>query len=213
MADLRDDLFSAPLPIPTGTLYQRLRLDPDASDEEVAWARVAAVTRLSRERDALDDSLRRLDKEVGGLARARDQLGQLRAAGNQADGPALGDAERLVRELEILAFRKDPQFRAKQRRSAEIDQAILQLTEGGLDEPRKRLQYDCDHPPLALLALEDCADGGLRDPRVRLVLLRTAVAAFLAERGERVFHPSDLTRQDFSADFSLNPALDERTAP
>jgi hypothetical protein len=71
-----------------------------------------------------------------------------------------------------------------------------------------RLAYDRAHPPLALLKLEDCADPMFVDERTHLFLLRLAISAFLEARGEPVFHPSDLTRRDFSDDFRFNPVLD-----
>jgi hypothetical protein len=71
-----------------------------------------------------------------------------------------------------------------------------------------RLAYDRAHPPLALLKLEDCADEWLVDERTCMFLLRLAISEFLAARHERVFHPSDLTRSDFSDELDFNPVLD-----
>ena len=72
-----------------------------------------------------------------------------------------------------------------------------------------RLAYDRAHPPLALLKLESCADPVFVDRRTRMFLLRMALSEFLIARQEQVFHPSDLTRGEFSDDFSFNPALDQ----
>jgi hypothetical protein len=77
-----------------------------------------------------------------------------------------------------------------------------------LQREEARLAYDRAHPPLALLKLEDCADELLTDERTCLFLLRMAISEFLAARHEQVFHPSDLTRRDFSDELTFNPVLD-----
>jgi hypothetical protein len=82
-----------------------------------------------------------------------------------------------------------------------------------LQREATRLAYDRAHPPLALLKLEDCADPVFVDERTHLFLLRVAISAFLEARQERVFHPSDLTRREFSDDFRFNPVLDRDQEP
>jgi hypothetical protein len=205
-----DELFSTPLPRPVPRLYRELRIEPDASDDEVAWAKVAATARLRREQAELRADLDDLEKRVPGLADARERVRELRRPPD-AEPPAPGalrEAERRLARLEREAFRRDPLVGAKRRRADEVRQAILDLAAVGLDEPDKRLAYDRAHPPLALLKLEDCGEPAFDDPRTRLFLLRSAVASFLADRGEPVYHPSDLTRVDFSADFDHNELLD-----
>lgn len=82
-----------------------------------------------------------------------------------------------------------------------------------LQREAARLAYDRAHPPLALLKLEDCADPVFVDGRAHLFLLRMAISAFLEARQERVFHPSDLSRREFSDDFRFNPVLDRDLEP
>lgn len=205
-----DDLFSAPLPVPIPRLYRELQVQPDASSDEVAWAKVAATTRLRREQAGLQRELDELEKEAPELREARERVRRLRqAVGGQQPAPGeLLAAEQELAWLETKAFRADPQFRAKVRREAEVGQAIVDLSGGGLDEPGKRLEYDRAHPPLAILKLEECAETGFEDPLTCLFLLRATLASFFAARGEPVYHPSDLTRKDFSADFTPNALLD-----
>lgn len=204
-----DELFSAPLPTPRPSLYRQLRVEPDASADEVAWAKVAATTRLRREQARLQQELAGLDERVLGLRDARQRVELLRQlGGEQAPAGELLAAEQALARLESRAFRIDPLFRDKVRREAEVGQAILDLSAGGLDQPGKRLEYDRAHPPLAILKLEECTETGFEDPLTCLFLLRASVASFLAARGEPVYHPSDLTREDFSADFTPNGLLD-----
>jgi len=66
-------------------------------------------------------------------------------------------------------------------------------------------------PPLDLLTLTECPSQPFADPtdtRTPLVQLRRELARFLASHGEDVYHPSDLTRDDFTADFTPNELLD-----
>jgi hypothetical protein len=206
----KDELFSAPLPRPVPRLYRELRIEPDASDDEVAWAKVAATARLRREQAELRTDLAHLDQHVPGLPAASERVQQLRRP-SDAEPPSPGElreAEQRLARLEREAFKRDPLVRAKRRRAREVRQAILDLAAVGLDEPKKRLAYDRAHPPLALLKLEDCAEAAFDDPRTCLFLLRSGVASFLAAQGEPVYHPSDLTRVDFTADFDHNQLLD-----
>jgi hypothetical protein len=139
------ELFGSPLPLPQHTRYDELGVTPDASNEDVRWAKSEAVSRL------------------------RDEHGVL-------------DAER--------------------RQKAE------DINQWNLDKPDARLAYDCAHPPLALLKLAPSADAALTDPRTCLFLLRSAISEFLEARGEEVFHPSDLTRRDFTDEFDVHELLD-----
>ena len=76
-------------------------------------------------------------------------------------------------------------------------------------DPKSRLAYDQANPPLELLKLKSCVPAALADNRAVLALLRRDIGDFLTSHGEGIFHPSDLTRQDFEDDFTYNPLLDE----
>ena len=208
----RDELFSTPLPSPVPRLYRELRIEPDASDEEVAWAKVAASARLRKEQAELRAELASLEAHVAGLTDAREQVRHLRRPpDSEQQEPAPGElrhAERRLARLETEAFKRDPLFRAKRRRADEVRQAIVDLAASGLDEPEKRLAYDRAHPPFALLKMEECAEPAFDEPQTCQFLLRSALASFLAAQGEPVYHPSDLTRVDFSGDFDHNELLD-----
>jgi hypothetical protein len=97
---------------------------------------------------------------------------------------------------------------ARRLKADQLQQRVEEVHGWDLDKPEKRSAYDCANPPLALLKLEDAGVAALTDPRVRLFLLRREISEFLLAKGAAVFHPSDLTRRDFSDDFSRNPILD-----
>lgn len=198
----RDPLFSYPLPVPSETAYRELGLGPDASDAEVQAAKSLAVRRLDAEQRELERSLQRTYDEVPGLREAYEDVAI-------ADRAALPDTQTRRAELEARAVEKDPEFREKRGRSAEIVRRIEEINDQALENPVNRRVYDRAHPPLALLKVEDCAVDEFLEGATRLYLLRKDVAGFLSERGVAVFHPSDLTREDFSSDFAFNPILDE----
>jgi hypothetical protein len=158
------DLFASPLPVPRNTRYAELGIGPDASNDDVRWAKSALVSRLL--------------EEQRGLERERDRS----TTGEDPGEPG--------HRMEALG--------AKAR----------EVNRWDLDKPDARHAYDCVHPPLALLKLEDCGGAALTDRRTYLFLLRSAIAEFLEAQGEEVLHPSDLTRQDFIGDFSFHPLLD-----
>jgi hypothetical protein len=158
------DLFGSPLPLPTHTRYAELGIGPDASNDDVRWAKSALVSRLLDEQRALER-----ERDRGRTAEDLDELGhRIEALGRQA----------------------------------------REVNRWDVDKPDARYAYDCAHPPLALLKLEDCGDGGLTERRTYLFLMRSAMAESLEAQGEAVLHPSDLTRQDFTGDFSFHPLLD-----
>jgi hypothetical protein len=172
------ELFGSPLPVPERTRYDRLGVAPDASNDDLRWAKLEAVSRLDHERRALQE---RLD---------------LVAADRQVDPD--GD---------------DPEVVELRGQIAERRQQAEEINGWNLDMPDARLAYDCDHPPLALLKLAPSADAALTEPRTCLFLLRSAIAEFLDAKGEAVFHPSDLTRRDFTDDFSFHELLDADREP
>jgi hypothetical protein len=164
--------------VPERTRYDRLGVGPDASNDDLRWAKLEAVSRLNQERLALQERLDRL------------------TTGRETDPD--GD---------------DPEVVELRRQISERKQGADEINGWNLDKPEARLAYDCDHPPLALLKLDPSADAALTEPRTCLFLLRSAIAEFLEARGEAVFHPSDLTRPDFTDDFSFHELLDGDREP
>jgi len=81
-----------------------------------------------------------------------------------------------------------------------------------LQSEEERQTYDRAHPPLELLRLADpVKDRFATDPVLVLPLVRRELAEFLGQQGVEVYHPTDLTREDFAADFTLLELLDERS--
>jgi hypothetical protein len=203
-----DALFDYPLPVPGETDYQKLGIEPDASDDDVRWALQRAKFGLEKEKKRIEASLSGVYEKVG-LTAAYKQVEDLRRAGGEADPEALKHAQAKVAELEQRALDTMPEFRKQRERVAEIERRIPELNRLALDKPEQRLAYDREHPPLALLKVTGCArDEFLNSPRAIMILLRSELSQFLSARGEAVFHPSDITRDDYTADFTHYPLLD-----
>jgi hypothetical protein len=205
----RELLFDYPITLPHRTAYHDLDIEPDASDEEVRWAKYARSERLKGEQRELEKKLQEVYGQVAGLREAYRTVQDLHGQGAELDEGLLQEAQQQLRALEHEAQRIDPEFRKNRERVGELKDQIEQLNNMALDSPEKRLEYDQLNPPLALLRLVDCARlGFLDDARTTLFLVRRAVAEYLAQRIDHVFHPSDLTREDFSHDFTANSILD-----
>jgi hypothetical protein len=202
-------LFEYPAPLPKNTLYDLLGVGPEARTAEIAEARADLLNHLKDEAAAIQEKVDQETRAVEGLKEATQEARELEAKGAEADVRAI-EAARLRRDLlRQKAARRAPQFptwlKQIEERHARIKDAqnLPLLTEEG------RAQYDAAHPPLALLRLADCtSDGALADSREALRGLRRELAAVLEARGEQVYHPSDLTRDDFTIDFLPNPELD-----
>ncbi len=82
-----------------------------------------------------------------------------------------------------------------------------------LDREEDRAAYDAQHPPLELLRLDPTWAGFFEDRMESLVVLRRDVEEFLARQNVTVHRPSDLTRSDFTDDFTYSPLLDGPERP
>ena len=202
-------MFDLPLPVPSRTTYRDLGVSPDASDDEVRSAKAEAVRRLEAQRNALLKDVNRVRDEVSGLKTAVDDVATLRAAGAEADQAALTRALAKLGDLERAATARDPTYRQQCDRMDALARRIDALNQKALDKPDARLAHDRAHPPLALLRLSACTRDAFVEPRTALFLVRRDVAAWLEAHGSTAYHPSDLTRADFSADFQPNPLLDK----
>ena len=96
-----------------------------------------------------------------------------------------------------------------EKEAAELATQINDLNTSPLQTLEKRITYDCENPPLDLLKLRSCTRDELADNATLLSLLRRDIVQFLSEKGEQAYHPSDLTRDDFSDDFVYIPIIDD----
>lgn len=200
-------MFDSPIPVPSASHYATLGVRPEATAEELreAMSELAAALRVKKQE--VTTALEAVRTAVPGLREAAAEVQKLQAD-SKADPAAVAAAGRALSQLEVRAVAQNPRYRELCDRERELDDEVLRVNRMALQNTTERLAYDRDHPPFELLKLVDCARDELADPRVTATRLREELIAFLLARGEPVFHPSDLTRTDFTSDFAPNPLLD-----
>jgi hypothetical protein len=181
------EMFDYPLPTWPACLYDELGLPPEANEKDLREAISTVTARLRAEADSLRT---KIDEAV------RDVTG-----GDEADG------ERHRALAEARAAATQPDFREWCDRRAELERRLNDINAASLDKPDERAKYDARFPPFALLKIAPPRDP-FADAATVLMLVRREVSAYLAAQGVPVRHPSDLTRTDFTGDFTANPDLD-----
>ena len=78
----------------------------------------------------------------------------------------------------------------------------------GLMSTEQRAAFDNDHPPLELLKFHPTWLSLFDDRAQALAVLRRELEQFLLSRGVHVYFPTDVTRTDFTDDFTYSPLLD-----
>lgn len=202
-------MFDYPLSIPVKTAYQELNVPPDASADEIREAKTTAVLRIQKEKARIEADLGRVYGHLPALGEVRREL---RTQAIDGDQPA--DSQRQAARLRLIELEREaehllPGFKALERRVEELTRREIEINGMRLEDPASRKVYDDNHPPLALLKLADCTRDAFTANGTAIHLVRRELSEFLAARGEPVFHPTDLTQNDFSADFSENPFLDK----
>ncbi len=201
-------MFDFPLPVPRNTRYLAMGVDPEATTEEIREATEEFTIELKRQKDAVDNQIETVYRSVEGLKDAYQAVKALHAQGEDADQEKLREAQKRVAELERKAEAVNSHFKHLRERSAGLELKVNEVNRLALHSPEARLAYDKANPPLELLKLAKCTRDEFTDSRVALTLLRRELSAFLTARREEVFQPSDLTREDFSTDFTFNLLLD-----
>ena len=200
-------MFDTPLPLPHSSEYARLGVTPDATQEEIRGAVNDAERRLAREKRSAQQELEAVYGQVEGLREAYRERDEL--LGAEVDADRARQVRERLSALEAKAMGVSPRFRTLRERLERIEDQLKQLSTTPLNRADSRATHDRDHPPLSLVKVEDGArDAFTTEPRVALTLLRREASAFLSRQGETVFHPTDVTRRDFSSDFTYAQLLD-----
>jgi len=200
-------MFSYPLSLPRNTLYQKLGVDPEATEAELRNAKADYVRDLAGRKAALDARIETVFAQVEGLSQAYAEQREFANKGRGAEED-LAAATRRVHLLEKKALALCPEFAQLRLEAEKLEAEINEVNSYAIDMPENRAAYDRVHPPLALLKLREWPEAPFGDRKTALALLRRELVAFLAALGVDVFHPSDLTRRDFSGDFTESEYLD-----
>jgi hypothetical protein len=118
----------------------------------------------------------------------------------------------MSKQLEVFAAEgTDEREQLLRRQQKELQERLNRVQGSPLENPEKRKRHDATHQPAGILQLEDIIEVALFGDRRRLMnLLRRDLESFLTLLGEPVYHPSDLTRSQFTDDFTFHPLLDAR---
>jgi hypothetical protein len=208
-------VFDYPLFVPNFTLYEDLGIEPEATMQQIQDAINERKQEYQTQAGEISKKLYKVYQKVQGLQETEDQALTLKhenpdfRASNQGK-KSLEVHERLdnLRKQAVAENSEYMQLRDQLRDLTAKEENLNNLP---LSNPTNRLDYDRANPPLELLKLAECTRNDLFDRghgSIALTVLRDELSQFLAEQGEVVFHPSDLTRADFSSDFSYVPLLD-----
>jgi len=199
-------MFDYPIPPLQYGQYADLNLGPEATAEEINEARQELTTRLRGWQKVVQRELDAVYQQVPGLRESWEKLKSLEDADSEANEHC--EVQLQLAALEEKAIQIEPHFEEIRNKLGELQCRIHEVNLMSIQSPEVRIEYDRDHPPLELIKLADCGASPLDDPKTMLRMLRLELCDFFEQAGETVFHPSDLTRNDFSHDFSHNRNLD-----
>lgn len=199
-------MFDYPIPPLQYGQYADLDLGPEATAEEINEARQELTTSLRTRQRIVQRNLDAVYQQVPGLRQASEKLKSLEDASTEVN--EYRQVQLKLAELQEKAMQIEPRFKQIRDELDELRCRIHEVHLMPIQNPEERIEYDRNHPPLDLIKLADCGASPLEDPETMLRMLRLELSDFLEQAGEIVFHPSDLTRNDFSHDFSHNRNLD-----
>ena len=200
-------MFEYPLPVPRGAEYELLGVGPESTAEEVGEAKQRKIREFTTRKNVALRKLKAVYERVDGLQEAQRLVEKLRD--EETSLKALQKARSELAKRLRKAQEVEPEFDRLRKEADDLEARIVEVSSLRLQSTEDRQAYHERHPPQALLQLADCTqDGFATESRVALFLLRRELAEFLAAEGDEVFHASDLTRTDFSGDFTPSPLLD-----
>lgn len=201
-------MFDYPLPLPPMEAYRKLMLGPEATETEVAEAKLELTNELKSRKADIDRQLEGVFQAVAGLREATAEVARLKQLGEQTSLDELGAAQAALAQLEERARGVEPKFLSLREEAVDLERQIHDVNLSPIGNSKDRQAYDQANPPLELLKLADCRTDFFSDNAVALRLLRREVEAFLQAAGEPLTYPTDLTREDFTSDFTFNRNLD-----
>jgi len=202
-------MFDFPLSVSKETEYELLGVDPEATSREINEAKAELSRKLRADQAAAQRKLEAVYASLPELRTTEKRVENLRAGDRDADPNELGAELKKLAQLEQKALGIDSGFREHREKVFELQRQIEAVNRVSLHSAEDREEYDRQHPPLGLIKFPECTlDEFATNRRLALALVRRDLIRFFVEKGEEVFHPSDLTREDFSRDFAHNPILD-----
>lgn len=201
-------MFDYPIPPLRGSLYDRLRLGPEASSEEINEAKQELAARLRARQKVVQRILEEVYQEIPDLRTTWAELKELERAGADADPQKYRQVQVRLSGLEEAALLIRSDFKAIRDEASDLEHQLHEANLMPIQNAEDRLEHDRSHPPFELIKLANCTTSPLDDTKTMLCMVRKELSEFLEQMGEEVFHPSDLTRTDFFHDFTRDHNLD-----
>ena len=113
-------MFDYPLPLTSNTEYDRLEIEPTATDEEIQAALNRLKKDLGQQQRELQERIDKVLQAVPGLAEAHKERDELRDPDKRVSEEELASASARVTELEQQALEREPKFRQMRERIQEL---------------------------------------------------------------------------------------------
>jgi hypothetical protein len=201
-------MFDYPIPKRENTLYSKLQISPDATEQQINDAVSRIKSSLNEKKGKLSKTLDQVYKAYPKIRELEKNLNDIRCQ-KEADLSKLQSVLKKIRALEESVLKEFPWYKNHLETIEKVDKEINEINTMKLDKPTERANYNIATPPCALLKLEKIEVPLFKDTKVAQFLLRKEMAVFLKEKfGISTYHPSDFTRDNFQSDFRRIKSLD-----
>ncbi len=180
------------------TKYSALMLTPAASGSDIALAAEYKKKTAQAALAALHAEMEDLFAPFPGLSKLQDAMDKRR----EYD-------EKQYETLLEKAKKQSPQLLELLQKKRRLEKELETSGEMVFARHDERVAYDDDNAPFAMLKFEDKASGVPADAMETLMLIRRDILAAMEKSAETVYHPSDLTRTDFTGEYTYHKLLDD----
>lgn len=203
-------MFDYPMALISSSDYDEIEVGPDATTEEIIAAKLRAVRELDYTKRELDRSISRAHAAIEGLPEKLTLVKRLEQSSSPEQQRQLIAERSELARLQSDADQREPRLAKWKAHREQLEREIRRINSLSILSPEKRQEYDRYHPPFEILQLVDLtSDRFAAEVRTMLWALRHDLARAMEQLGHPVYHPSDLTRTDFSGDFVWLPMLDD----
>jgi len=180
------------------TIYSNLGITPAAFSGDISVAAEYKKQALTAELNALKKKIAELIKDVSGLSALQE----------------LADAQQPYDEGKYLTLFKKakelhPALNEKIQKKNKLLNQLENFSKATFVRNDERSIYDEKNEPFSILKFDGNSAAENMDNTQTLVRVRKDVIEYLTKTEESVYHPSDLTKKDFSSEFAFNELLDQ----
>jgi len=204
-------MFKYPLIKPKNTVYHKLGISPVSTAGDIRDAKTDLITSLGEKKKKIEKRRRVVFSQIPELEKLTREVEQAHQQDSKCDPKELNRRHKELARLETEARKIEPGYLRLNQQLEEIDREINEINNLRLESPEVREKYDRSTPPCALLKISRPPFLLFSDRRVTMYLIREEIVRFLEkEKNSPCYHPSDLTRTDFTSDYIYNDLLDKK---